>query len=363
MDDKPLTSALDRRCGPADQVVRPPVALGWALGWAFLGLTACGRAPPAPTETRIPPGLEERFYPPPGWTWGALDAGGAHLRYGVAPPTKAVRAEVLILPDAGEPAEAWFETADNLIARNYGVWVLDLAGQGGSARSPVMGERLQAASLDGDVAAVGAMVNQVVRPRSRAPLILVGDGLGAQLALRALAAPPPGVTGAVLGAPALSDRPDRLPGPLGTLSAQVAQRIGLGVLFADGQHDWRGSTARPQARGDVAGAWMQTNPQLRAGGASLSWTAAFDRSAAAARDPALLHAVKTPVLMAADPADTAAHDACAALPACRFVGVKAGSPHLAPDAAREPWLAATTAFIQERAQGHAVAAAPVRGGS
>ena len=361
MDDKPLTSALDRRCGAADQVVRRPAALGWALAWAFLELAACGRAPPAPTETRIPPGLEERFYPPPSWTWGALDAGGAHLRYGVAPPTKAVRAEVLILPDAGEPAEAWFETANNLIARNCGVWVLDLAGQGGSARAPLMGERLRAASLDGDVTALEAMVNQVVRPRSRAPLILVGDGLGAQLALRALSDPPSGVTGAVLGAPALSDRPDRLPGPLGALTAQIAQRIGLGFLFAEGQHEWRGSTARPQTRVDVAGAWMQTNSQLRIGGASLSWTAAFDRSAAAARDPALLHMAKTPVLMATDAADTAAHDVCTALPACRFLGVKAPAPHLAPDAARGPWLEAVAAFIQERAQGHSVAAAPVRG--
>ena len=27
------------------------------------------------TDSQIPPGLEERFYPPEGWTWGLVKAG------------------------------------------------------------------------------------------------------------------------------------------------------------------------------------------------------------------------------------------------------------------------------------------------
>ena len=48
-----------------------------ALILAFCALTllaACGgQGSLAPfTDSRIPPGLEQRFYPPEGWTWGLV---------------------------------------------------------------------------------------------------------------------------------------------------------------------------------------------------------------------------------------------------------------------------------------------------
>src|SRR3569832_916048 len=86
----------------------------------LLALGACrpGDDPRAPfTDSRIPPGLEHRFYPPQGWTWGLLKIGTAPpVRYGVAAPASTARSQVLILPGYGEPAEAWFEIANELIA-------------------------------------------------------------------------------------------------------------------------------------------------------------------------------------------------------------------------------------------------------
>ena len=103
------------------------VACGFA---AALGLSACGSPPPA-AQAGMPAGLESRFYAPPGWTWGQVAAvDGPTLRYGVASPRYAARAQVLILPDGAEPAEAWFETAQALIDRRYIVWTLDWSGLG-----------------------------------------------------------------------------------------------------------------------------------------------------------------------------------------------------------------------------------------
>ena len=364
MDSKPLTREpdwarpLDRTQWRFDQAARGLSVTVCAL----LLLCGCEGKPGAQGEAgeiHIPAGLSGRFYPPEGWAWGKLKVEEApRLRYGVAAPVRAVKAEVLILPDTGEPAEAWFETASDLIDRGYGVWVLDWAGQGGSARWGGAGDRLYALSLDPDVAAVRVMVDRVVRPRGGAPLVLVGDGLGAQLAMRALAAGLPNVQGAVLGTPALAARSTRLAPPFGDWGADLAGRIGFGRPFVAGEPSWRAPASIPHGRDGVSEMGMQANPALRDGGASLAWTAAYNRSAAAARDPMVLGKVTLPVLMLADPKDGAARDACYAMKACRLLPSAGGAPHLAADAMRSHWLDETAGFIAAHTRGYSVAAPP-----
>src|ERR1700722_13846 len=88
-------------------------------------------------DSRPPPDFAERFYPPESWAWGELQPdGGSIQRYGVSAPAVVARADVLILPDYGESAETWFETARDLNAAGYAVWVLEGVGQGGSGRFP-----------------------------------------------------------------------------------------------------------------------------------------------------------------------------------------------------------------------------------
>ena len=92
----------------------------WLVGLAALALVSCrredDRAPFA--ESRTPAGLAARFFPPDGWAWGYLQLGdGPVRRYGVAAPRVAPLAEILIVPDYGETAETWFETARELSSR------------------------------------------------------------------------------------------------------------------------------------------------------------------------------------------------------------------------------------------------------
>lgn len=81
-------------------------------------------------DSRPPPDFAERFYPPDNWAWGELQPdGGQTQRYGVSAPQVVSRADVLILPDYGESAETWFETARDLNAAGYTVWVLEESGK------------------------------------------------------------------------------------------------------------------------------------------------------------------------------------------------------------------------------------------
>ncbi len=136
-------------------------------------------------DSRPPPDLAERFYPPENWAWGELQpAGGSVQRYGVSAPAVYSRADVLILPDYGESAETWFETARDLNAAGYTVWVLEGVGQGGSARLSGHRDLGELRSFDGDVGGVRGMIDAVIRPAPGRPLVLMGEGVGALLAAR-----------------------------------------------------------------------------------------------------------------------------------------------------------------------------------
>ncbi len=291
-----------------------------AAALAFLTLAACGPGDdPAPfTDSRIPPALSPNHYPPEGWAWGLVRAGKAPAqRYGVATTKVTPSAQVLILTGYGESAEAWFETVAELNRRGFTVWVLERAGQGGSGRYSPFRDLGHAPSFDPDVDAVRAMERVVIRDR---PLVVVGHGVGALVALRAveqgLAADGLVLSSPVLDDPAMREHRGR---------AVWARRLGLGWLNAPGSGGWdRKATMSVQRH------WQLANPDLRMGGPSLAWTAAFLDSADAAR--AGLDAVKGPVLALGAPCPAVAW--CVSNPAAR-------------DKSRIPWIQAISTFVKE----------------
>jgi lysophospholipase len=324
-----------------------------ALAFALLALAACSPKPPAETNAQRPAGLQDRFYPPRSWTTarlGALDA--PPLRYGVASPTTAIWADVLILPDVGEPAEAWFETANALVAQGYNVWILDLPGPGGSTRSTNPETPQKAPALDPSVVAVNQFVSEIVRPR--APLILLSEGVGAQIGLQAMRMGLP-VAGAVLAQPALDDRPVPLPvSPAFARSfGRLLFKLGLGGIGLPGKPPASGGDPERDA---AAEAWMRANPQLRPPRPSWAWVAAAQSGAAAARDPAALRRIAPPTTLLGG---AEAQAACRAMPKCNYIALPAGPVQRGRDAVRRPWLQAVEAMLKARTEGHAVGAPPV----
>jgi lysophospholipase len=288
------------------------------------------------TDSRIPPGLETRFYPPEGWTWGLVKVGKAPpARYGVSSGAGPVRGHVLILPDYGEPSEVWFETARELNARGLTVWTLEAVGQGGSGRHLRKDRDLgHATAFAPDVAAVQVMAAQVIRGR---PLTLVAGGSAAPVALSALEGG--------MSADALVLESPRLDAQGDPRRARWLTRAGLGALRAPGAR-WRreapddarlGLTADPH-RGRLRLAWQTANPDLRMGGPSFAWIAAFDDAARESR--AGTARIRTRVLITA-PAPLAglAAPLCRPIRDCQVQGFPGGSAqHLERDAIRRPWL-------------------------
>jgi lysophospholipase len=316
---------------------------------AAMLLGACGRDDRGPfVDSRPPPGLAERFYPPENWAWGLLSAdGGPAQRYGVAAPRGPSRAQVLIIPDYGESAETWFETARDLVGAGYTVWVLEGVGQGGSARLGAERDLGEVSSFDPDVAAVRGMIATVIRPSASEPLALVGQGVGALVAARAVE------TGArpaalILSAPAC-DAPAR---PSWLVS------VGLGSLRAPGMQPWRrdGPDAFAEQRthdawrGGVTHAWQTANPDLRMGGPSLVWDVALADLQKKTR--ADLGALVVPAVVI----DPAGRSACvdASAGARRVIPGAGRSLELEEESRRRLWLAGLRTVLERVASEAAV---------
>lgn len=325
-------------------------------------LTGCGGAEErgAFTDSRIPPALGPRFWAPEGWAWGLIGLGDAPVqRYGVSSTTIAPRGNLLILTDDGETAEVWFETARDLNAAGYTVWVLERAGQGGSARYAGPRDLIHVSSFDDDVAATKTLARIIVQNDPKTPLTLVGQGVGGLVALSAIEKGAP-TAALVLSSPRLAPT-TKLPALPGWLI-----EAGLGRLPEDLGQGWKregpdafaAGRTQDRRRGAVQLAWQTANPDLRMGGHSLGWTSAF-----AAESKITLSGLKglqvdTHLLSTSlTPVGKLAWDACGTMPRCTATGVEAppgssaetpgGSYFLGGDALRGWWMTQLLCFLPD----------------
>ncbi len=330
--------------------MRPAIRNLPVLLAAAVALTACNGADPrAPfTDSRIPPGLAHPFYPPEGWAWGLVKVGGAPAaRYGVAGPPRRPRADVLILATYGEPAEVWFETVGDLNERGFVVWVLEPIGQGGSGRYLPVRDIGHATSLKPDADAVAAMAARFIRRR---PLILMASRTSAPTAIAALEAGLP-ADGLVLSSPSLDPDP-----PAVLQDAQRRRSIGLGGLRADGGSAWTrggpddaalGST-HDAGRARLRLAWETANPDLRMGGPSWSWRAAFSEAAAGATSGPVGRVGAPVLILQPDGSSGTGGALCKRLQTCTLKSFSGSGNalHLEADAVRQVWLNAVDSFIE-----------------
>lgn len=291
-------------------------------------------------DSRIPPALSPRFYPPPGWTFGLIRAGKAPAqRYGVSAPTGlAPRGQVLILTDYGESAEAWYETIRELNGGGWTVWTLERLAQGGSGRYADRRDLGHAVKLSPDIAAVSGLIRQVVRPKDG--VMVLAQGEGALIALRA-ASQGAAIRGMVLSSPTLAAPPE-------TDLQRRLRFLGLGGLRADRKSAWTRDgpdlsqlgLTHDRRRGGIELAWQQVNPDLRMGGPSLDRLAALRATLAALRPDV----IKPPILMLER--DQAGAELCKQMIQCEHRQLDGGADfYLETDPLRRPWMEAVETFL------------------
>lgn len=321
-----------------------------AIAGLLFVLTGCGGADDrAPfTESRIPPSLGPRFWAPEGWAWGLIGVGDAPVqRYGVSSTAGTPKANILILTGYGETAEVWFETARDLNARGYSVWVLERAGQAGSARYAGPRDLVHAPSFDDDVAATKLMARMLAAGGPDTPVVLLGHDVGGLVALRALQTGAP-VKAAVIESLSLPDAP-ATPAWLMNLGVGRAPS-GVGGWSRGGPDAFTRGLTLDRQRGAVQLAWQTANPDLRMDLPTLGWQAAAARTAKQTQDGA--PAIKKPVLFVGvlgTPGGDRAEGLCRRIGGCQtaYIGDAGGKRvgpalHLESDQTRSEFLKAVT---------------------
>jgi lysophospholipase len=295
-------------------------------------------------DSRPPPDLAERFYPPENWAWGEMQAGdGAVQRYGVSAPSVVSKGDILILPDYGESAETWFETARDLNASGYTVWVLEGVGQGGSARLSGHRDLGELRSFDGDIAGARGMIGAIIRPAPGRTFMLLGQGVGALVAAR-VAETGETPSGIVLSAPRCA--PGTAAGTLVYVGLGGLRAPGGDVWARGGPDDFAAHRTHDRWRGAVTHVWQTANPDLRLGGPSLDWQAALARLQRDAEAGAGRLKVSTLLI------DDGKPRTCLAPPVVLRRSLVGADPalELEDDRWRGPWLAALLAFVRDLAK-------------
>ena len=312
---------LDRSFGGRDQ------ALALVLGLGVL-LAGCGKAPKAPDMPRAPVGLQERFYAPRGWTWSTLKVGDDAWRYGVSSPPIVPRGSVLILAGEDDPAEVWFETVNDLIGMGYAVWVL----QGHPTAAPSE--------------ALNIMARQVIRPRAGQPLVVIADGMGANVALDALAKGAEPVDAIILQRPAVrtADRVRWLRPEQAQTVAGWAVKLRLGGLHAPEFEEPLASRADfDPKRAALTAAWLRSDPALRSRPMTWGRVEGYDRTVSRLKTP-VTNPPRTPVIMA--DADGTLAALCARVAGCLDDPTIGRAGQMQRDAVRVGWLARVVSLLE-----------------
>src|SRR5712692_4337325 len=234
-------------------------------------------ARPLDRPTR-PPGLPDRFLPPPGFVWGSFTAAdGAVLRWGHLPVGDA-RAECVMVGGFGEFIEKQFETVRDLAARGIAVWCLDWRGQGGSIRPRRLPTRPRARKFDRDAEDLAAFA--AAKLSGRLPHLLVAHSMGGGIGLICLRKHPQLFAAAVLSSPMVGLRTGHVPPTLFRLITRPARAAGLGACFIPGARKWRPDSIPSPERSRVTTdaercrlrhAWFSAEPALRLDEATYGW--------------------------------------------------------------------------------------------
>ena len=259
---------------------------------------------------------------------------GTRLRTGVfeaAAPCKVCA----LLSGQGEFIEKYVEVIGELNTRGYTVATFDWRGQGGSARplaDPLKAHVRDFAEYDDDLA---SFFDQIVKPISSEPPLVLAHSLGAHLLLRTLHAKTGIFRAAALTAPMIALSTRGYPLWMVRTVPAVYDALGESDDFAWGMADKdplkvdfdhqictgdRGRYARTQTI-------IAHKPWLRLAGPTWGWIAAVNRSMAEVTAPGYAEAISTPILFAA-----AGHDRVAVtevgrrfakrLPHCAYTELK-----------------------------------------
>lgn len=218
----------------------------------------------------------------------------------------------LVLPGFGEFIEKYHETAADLLARGFDVYVMEWSGQGLSTRALRNHDKVHVPDFARYLIDLGRMVDTVLPPRDGArPRLAIGHSLGAHLLLRYLKDHPRAFDVLLFSSPMIDINYGRLPRWLARAIVGGACALGLSRAYVFGARDYDRRRVRFEgnrltsdpARFLEPHAWIGRNPELSIGGPTFGWLRAAQHSIATTERPGYCRDIRVPILVLAAAVD------------------------------------------------------------
>lgn len=234
---------------------------------------------------------------------------GKRLRCQVfdAAPGTTGRGVCLLLHGQTEFIEKYVEVIGELQARGFTVATFDWPGQGGSYRMLADPLKAHIGNFRDYDSALLLFLDEVVKPLSDCPPVVLAHSMGGHIALRAMHERPNAFKCAVLSAPMIRALTRGYPPVLARAACWLEYQLGA-------QNDWVwGMDGRDphkitfdtqlvtsdRARFQRTQDFLRAHPDLRLAGPTWGWLEAAYRSMAAMQAPGYAEAITTPVLLCA----------------------------------------------------------------
>jgi lysophospholipase len=241
-------------------------------------------------------------------------------------------AGAVLLGGRGEFIEKHEETMADLGGRGYAVYSMDWPGQGLSARLLPDRHKGHIESFSQYLDALHCLLQKIVRPSGRLPLVFLAHSMGAHLTLRYLVEKRPAAAAAALVSPMAAICTHPIPERMARRLARTAVRIGCRGAYIPGAGPYN-PRRRPFENNDLTGdrqrfmderKKIEANPSLALGGVTYGWLAAAFESIAALWSHTGLASLDVPVVMIGGSADrivpvSAMQQLCRRLPDCRWI--------------------------------------------
>jgi lysophospholipase len=234
---------------------------------------------------------------------------GKRLRCQVfdAAPGTTGRGVCVLLHGQTEFIEKYVEVIGELQARGFTVATFDWPGQGGSYRMLADPLKAHIGNFRDYDSALWLFLDEVVKPLSDSPPVVLAHSMGGHIALRAMHERPNAFKCAVLSAPMIRALTRGYPPVLARAACWLEYQLGA-------QNDWVwGMDGRDphkitfdtqlvtsdRARFQRTQDFLRAHPDLRLAGPTWGWLEAAYRSMAAMQAPGYAEAITTPVLLCA----------------------------------------------------------------